>query len=50
MSVLERADSNDELIAAREEMAAWYRDAGFDTVRSLCFEAGLRDVARVVLS
>jgi len=41
MRVLEGADSRDELIAAREEMAAWYRDAGFDTVRSLCFDADL---------
>jgi HAD superfamily phosphoserine phosphatase-like hydrolase len=41
MRVLERAESRDEVVAAREEMAVWYRDAGFDTVRSLCFEADL---------
>jgi len=41
MRVLERADSRDEVIAAREEMADWYREAGFDTVRSLCFDADL---------
>jgi HAD superfamily phosphoserine phosphatase-like hydrolase len=41
MRVLERAHAHDEIIAAREEMAAWYRDAGFDKVRSLCFEAEL---------
>jgi HAD superfamily phosphoserine phosphatase-like hydrolase len=41
MRVLERAHARDEIIAAREEMAAWYRDAGFDTVRALCFDADL---------
>ena len=41
MRALERAVSREDVVAAREEMAAWYRDAGFDTVRSLCFDADL---------
>jgi len=41
MHALERAQSIEEVVAAREEMAGWYRDAGFDCLRPLCLDVEL---------
>jgi HAD superfamily phosphoserine phosphatase-like hydrolase len=41
MHALERAHSLEEVVAAREEMAAWYREVGFDALRPLCLDVEL---------
>lgn len=41
MRTLEGAGSRPEIVAAREEMAAWYRDVPVDTLRALCLDADL---------
>jgi HAD superfamily phosphoserine phosphatase-like hydrolase len=41
MRALEAADSQREIVAAREEMATWYRDVEPDHLRSLCLDAEL---------